>query len=215
LNFYFVSRNRLTAPRSGVPGESMMRRPISSSSLAISRGGLIILILAALATTSSLGYASPPDLSWIPGIYDDADFDDVVGLATSETSLVGPSPCPARDIPGSAATGIGNHQLPDGRSPRPRPARPLSITSRTIPTGHRREPPTVGSLSCTEDMEMTPPNETAAQGQRAGPLCVASEGGQCDEKPVPKRLDRDGRLVDAEGAHPLTIQGQWHASPSR
>ena len=67
----------------------MMRLPISSSSLAISRGGLIILILAALATTSSLGYASPPDPSWIPGIYDDADFDDVVGLATSGTSLVG------------------------------------------------------------------------------------------------------------------------------
>jgi hypothetical protein len=67
----------------------MMRRPVSSSSLAISRGGLIILILVALATTSSLAYASPPDPSWIPGIYDDVDFDDVVGLATSETSLVG------------------------------------------------------------------------------------------------------------------------------
>lgn len=68
----------------------MMRRPVSSSSLATSRGGLILLILAALATTSSLAYASPPDPSWIPGIYDDADFDDVVGLATSWTSLVGP-----------------------------------------------------------------------------------------------------------------------------
>ena len=67
-----------------------MRQPVSSSSLAISRGGLIILILAALATTSSLAYASPPDSSWIPGIYDDADFDDVVELATSETSLVEP-----------------------------------------------------------------------------------------------------------------------------
>src|SRR4029077_13650351 len=65
----------------GVSGESMMRT---------SRGGLILLILAALATTSSLAYASPPDPSWIPGIYDDADFDDVVGLATSGTSLVGP-----------------------------------------------------------------------------------------------------------------------------
>jgi hypothetical protein len=68
----------------------MMRRPVSSSSLATSRGGLILLILAALATTSSLAYASPPDPSWISGIYDDADFDDVVGLATSGTSLVGP-----------------------------------------------------------------------------------------------------------------------------
>ncbi len=68
----------------------MIRRPVSPSSLAISRGGLILLILAALATTASLAYASPPDPSWIPGIYDDADFDDVLGLATSGTSLVGP-----------------------------------------------------------------------------------------------------------------------------
>ena len=67
-----------------------MRRPVSSSSRAISRGGLIILILAALATTSSLAYARPLDPFWIPGIYDDADFDDVVGLATSETLLVEP-----------------------------------------------------------------------------------------------------------------------------
>jgi hypothetical protein len=41
----------------------MMRRPVSSSSLATSRSGLILLILAALATTSSLAYASPPDPS--------------------------------------------------------------------------------------------------------------------------------------------------------
>jgi hypothetical protein len=90
LDFYFVPRYSLTATPSGVFRDSMVRRRVSSSSLATSRGGLILLILAALATTSSLAYASPPDPSWIPGIYDDADFDDVVGLATSETSLAGP-----------------------------------------------------------------------------------------------------------------------------
>jgi hypothetical protein len=66
-----------------------MRRP-DSSSFATSCGGLIVLILAALVTTSSLAYASPLDPTRIPGIHDDADFDDVVGLATSENSLVAP-----------------------------------------------------------------------------------------------------------------------------
>ena len=106
----------------------MMRRPVSSSSLAISRGGLIILILAALATTSSLGYASPPDPSWIPGIYDHADFDDVVELTTSETSLVGPEGA------------IALHLVPPATSPE---APPLDSAIIRFPTAalHVRAPP--------------------------------------------------------------------------
>jgi hypothetical protein len=65
-----------------------MRRPGSSSSLASSRGGLILLILAVPALTLSLAYATPPGSSWIPGIYDDADVDDVIRLATSEEKSV-------------------------------------------------------------------------------------------------------------------------------
>ena len=41
-----------------------------------------------VASLSSLAYASPPDPTWIPGIYDDADFDDVVGLVVMEKGLV-------------------------------------------------------------------------------------------------------------------------------
>ena len=58
-------------------------RPLSQALVAL-------LILATQAILPTLAHASPPDPSWIPGIYDDADFDDVVGLATSGTSLVGP-----------------------------------------------------------------------------------------------------------------------------
>ena len=64
----------------------MMRRPVSSSSLATSRGGLTPPDPGRARHNPSLAYASPPDPSWIPGIYDDADFDDVVGLATSGAS---------------------------------------------------------------------------------------------------------------------------------
>ena len=48
-------------------------------------GKWILLVLAALP---GLAYASPPDPSWIPGLYDNADYDDVVVLVTSETASV-------------------------------------------------------------------------------------------------------------------------------
>ncbi len=56
----------------------------------MSRPALLIALMASLlATLSSLAYANPPDPSWIAGIYDDADLDDVVGLVTSATAVVG------------------------------------------------------------------------------------------------------------------------------
>ncbi len=51
---------------------------------------LALLILAAPALLLALAYASPPDPSWIPGIYDDADNDDIVTLVTSATANVAP-----------------------------------------------------------------------------------------------------------------------------
>jgi hypothetical protein len=39
-----------------------------------------------------LAYASPPDPSWIRGIYDGGDFDDVVILVTSGTGTTTPIP---------------------------------------------------------------------------------------------------------------------------
>jgi hypothetical protein len=60
---------------------------------------LIVVLLVALGTLSALAYATTPDTVGLPGIYDDADHDDVVslltdtvGLATSRLASVDPLP---------------------------------------------------------------------------------------------------------------------------
>jgi len=50
-------------------------------------GVVVLLLLLPLSGLTSLAYASPPDPSWIRGIYDGADCDDVVVLVTSSTAL--------------------------------------------------------------------------------------------------------------------------------
>ncbi len=45
----------------------------------------LLLILIALVP---LAHASPPDPVWIAGIYDGADFDEVIGAVISATGLV-------------------------------------------------------------------------------------------------------------------------------
>jgi hypothetical protein len=42
---------------------------------------------AILLVSVGLAYASPPDPSWIFGVYDDHDYDDVVGLVTDATGV--------------------------------------------------------------------------------------------------------------------------------
>jgi len=59
----------------------MRRGGVGPASLAFS---LCVLI----STLSVLAYASPPDPSWVRGIYDDADFDDVVCLIIANAGLV-------------------------------------------------------------------------------------------------------------------------------
>jgi hypothetical protein len=49
---------------------------------------LIGTTVLVVATLSSLAYASPPDPTWIPGVYDDADFDDVIWLVVMQKGLV-------------------------------------------------------------------------------------------------------------------------------
>jgi len=55
-----------------------------------SRAFLVVVTLGVLAVLTGLAYASPPDASWIPGIYDNADLDDVVVLVAAASGLVGP-----------------------------------------------------------------------------------------------------------------------------
>jgi len=55
------------------------------------RGAIIaFVLLLALSSLTPLGYASPPDPSWIRGIYDGADYDDVVDLVTSAVAASAP-----------------------------------------------------------------------------------------------------------------------------
>jgi len=46
------------------------------------RISLVLLLGLALLTLAALAHASPPDETWQPGLYDDADFDDVISLIT-------------------------------------------------------------------------------------------------------------------------------------
>ena len=51
---------------------------------------LVLLIIAPV----TLAHASPPDQTWLAGIYDQADFDDVVGLLTSALDATDSSAAP-------------------------------------------------------------------------------------------------------------------------
>ena len=55
-----------------------MRRAVWISSI------LITLVIA----LPTMAWASPPDPTWIRGVYDDADFDDVVAYVTSGCAAV-------------------------------------------------------------------------------------------------------------------------------
>jgi hypothetical protein len=48
-----------------------------------------VVLAAVMCALVPLAHATPPDQSWRPGIYDDADFDDVVLMVTVEITLVG------------------------------------------------------------------------------------------------------------------------------
>jgi hypothetical protein len=49
-----------------------------------------LLLAAAILALAPAAHASPPDQSWISGLYDNADFDDVVLLITSNLGAIQP-----------------------------------------------------------------------------------------------------------------------------
>ncbi len=55
----------------------------------------VLAVTGILTALVPLAYASPPDPTWIAGIYDNADYDEVVGLVTDGTGASS-SPVPAR-----------------------------------------------------------------------------------------------------------------------
>src|SRR5215467_7486020 len=50
---------------------------------------LSMLLALLLIAPVTLAHASPPDQTWLAGVYDHADFDDVVGLLTSALEASG------------------------------------------------------------------------------------------------------------------------------
>ena len=54
------------------------------------RDTLALLVLAVGLALPVLAHASPPDPSWIPGVYDDADYDDVMTRIVSGAGSVEP-----------------------------------------------------------------------------------------------------------------------------
>jgi hypothetical protein len=67
-----------------------------------------LVLMGPLVALTPLAYASPLDPSWIQGIYDGADYDDVVSLITSEAGDVTPSLLPVLR-PSPAGAGIPRH----------------------------------------------------------------------------------------------------------
>src|SRR5262249_50075828 len=49
-----------------------------------------LVLLLPVCSLTGLAYASPPDPSWIRGVYDGADYDDVVILITSAAGTAPP-----------------------------------------------------------------------------------------------------------------------------
>jgi len=46
-----------------------------------------LCLVAAILTLTPVAHASPPDQTWIAGLYDDTDFDDIVLLISSNLGL--------------------------------------------------------------------------------------------------------------------------------
>ena len=90
---------------------------------------LVLVVLACSGTLPFLAHASPPDPIWTPGIYDDADYDDVIGLLTDTAAV--------RELPLIAADPVGLGFSPVlGRS--------ASVVSDAFLLGFRlRSPPTI------------------------------------------------------------------------
>jgi hypothetical protein len=94
-------------------------REVMSARLPAVALGFLLLVLPVLA------YTRPPDPTWIGGIYDDADYDDVVTVITAEPSppppVVGQCPEPAYVVVWLVP--IADEQPPQATPPQPHPSR--------------------------------------------------------------------------------------------
>ena len=110
---YRCDRSALAFPRSGVAVAAIVREVTLDRFVGL---GLVAVVLA----LAPAAHASPPDQSWIPGLYDNADFDDVVLLITSNLGAIQPLLVWSSR---SVAPAVGLVTPPN---PGPRPQFPLS-----------------------------------------------------------------------------------------
>ena len=69
---------------------------------------VIGLLVGAMLALGPLAQASPPDQTWIPGLYDNADYDDVVSAATAVLASLELWPVPALGFRGTVVD-VVNH----------------------------------------------------------------------------------------------------------
>jgi hypothetical protein len=88
---------------------------------------LVPLLGLALLTLVALAHASPPDVTWQPGVYDDADFDDVITLITllsgappdAPVAVLRPGPVASSIVLSAESSALPTHlrRPDDARSP--------------------------------------------------------------------------------------------------
>ena len=90
------------------------------------RRALSALVLASIAVLPAMAHASPPDPSWIVGVYDDGDQDDLITLAAWATGATGAPPAVHFTL--SPVDG-----LPPAHEPAPAVGAPCPVRSRAPP----------------------------------------------------------------------------------
>lgn len=93
--------------------------------------------IVALILLPTIAFASPPDPSWIAGIYDGADGDDIVSLVydiaathAADGAHITAHPCLRKLAPESIAWGVSSHRF--ARKPRAPPVRGSAILARVL-----------------------------------------------------------------------------------
>ena len=68
-----------------------LANPFSRNVLVILHRLVALSLFAGLLALAPVAHASPPDQTWIAGLYDNTDFDDVIVLITSNLGATHPS----------------------------------------------------------------------------------------------------------------------------
>ena len=89
---------------------------------------LAVLLLGVLLTLPPIAHATPTDPVWIPGLYDDNDYDDVILFLTGAVSAVDSG---VVDLVGPVVVCLGLIT----------PSRPQSVSSRPLESLSTRAPP--------------------------------------------------------------------------